>query len=527
MSTNTQPEDFVSNSEGDGSSQFPPNRTQQNSNGRESNVAEEGSLANLIPPPSQSLRGPQSKIVIPGDNIKLRLQQFPSVPLIEQRLVSACEEYDRATVALSKSRQQLDRLKSIGEKQGRSKQLPASLRLKLLSNTRFIEVPGDEKFYDEEIQEVRQLERETSDRFFDIIVKAREKHIKSLEQKCSIPKFVTNAANELRPNLEQMGAKFNKECGVDLDPNAAPSNSQVQVRFPTEELATQFEIDLRRRLMTQAMARADSSEKEEKKRAEQVVEDHKSQEKVLAGAHTGETINDIANKAIDKRFETWDKNFNSKFDAIREMIQKQLAAQGLKPAVSEDQQQSLQRDRLKDAPSSRDGSSNNRGRGRGRGRGRDNNHSTFFPHDYSNNYNRDRQDRSSDSNSYHNQSSLRGSSERTLKSNLKRKSESDRDRDRDRDHEEEHKARGDSHSRDNRGSDSADRSPDRGDSHSSKRLKASVTILPKNGEGGDRDTESTTHSPRSSSKPRAVSQSARNNANQKERGNHSDESQEE
>ena len=430
--------------------------------------------------PIRPLSAVAPEIHIPNENIKLKPPQFLSLPLVDERIATACKDFTEATAALTKSRQQLERFKANGAKQGRSKQLPANLCLNMVSRTRLIAVPDDDKFYEPDMQLIRQLERVTSDQYFDLLVSAREKHIKLLERKCNIAHFTTLTVAEFRPALDRFATKYNIECGIDP---LVPSQSQSLVVFQTELVASHFESQLRERLMAQAIARAESSEKEEKRRADQTVDEHQAQEAVLAGAHTGQTISSIAQKTVDKRM----NGFETEIRELKKLLQQQLKATS---TLNRQPTEGRQQPRDHKQPMATDASS-----------------SRAAPSDSS---------RSGAAAAESTQSKSADSEKEKVtapKSSLKRKRESDTGQDRRVDDAGDDKD-------DNQSSSSSTAQVDQG---ANKRSKVVFTLPPKNGEGGDGTKKPDQHQPPRSSRPVVVP--FRNNANQKGRGPRSGESQ--
>lgn len=230
------------------------------------------------------------------ENKKLQIEQFLSMPSVELRLSSGCKNFAEASAALEQARKNLDSFISHGNKQGRTKQLPRQLLLHMSSRTKPNAVPGNDNFYADELDEIRQLERETSDKFFDILVKTKEKLVKFLEKKCNIRDFVIATVQESRPYLDNYTTQYNRQVGV--DPLIA---SQSSYSLSTAEVISHFETELFSRLSAQAFARADAKEKERQQKANKLIEENKAQESVLAGAHTGETIAMIAKAQVAKQ----------------------------------------------------------------------------------------------------------------------------------------------------------------------------------------------------------------------------------
>jgi len=234
----------------------------------------------------------QAQVPIPSDQEDQVLEEHWKTHFIQQLLTSAVKEFTEANAASSKTQQALDRFKSIGVKEGRLKQLPKSLRLEMKSRARFTDVPGDDSFYANELDDIRRLERETSDKYYDILVKAKEKHIEHLGKKCNMKDFLPAVLKEFRLKGEEYASDWNKRNRVkDLR-----NPSDATFAFPVEKMFARFEKELMARLTAITRNQLHGKEEEKQQQADQLIQQHKAQESVLTGAHTGETIANVARK---------------------------------------------------------------------------------------------------------------------------------------------------------------------------------------------------------------------------------------
>jgi hypothetical protein len=220
------------------------------------------------------------------------------MPAVEQRLAAVCDAFNRANDVLLKAQQSLDRFTNIGVKHGDPKQLPRDLCWEITRKARLTAVPGDESFYADTVAALRATEREAAEKVYDTLVAAKRKHIEHLHAQRNIRDVVARAMREFHPILEQHAAQFNADSGA--DPLAL---SQTNFAFPTDAVAAHFEQELHKRLTAATLARINTQQEEKQRREEQLAEEHKAQETVLAGAHTGKTIAMLAQKEAEKLIE--------------------------------------------------------------------------------------------------------------------------------------------------------------------------------------------------------------------------------
>lgn len=223
-------------------------------------------------------------------------QQFFDTPAVQQRLTAACAAFSDATAALQKATEGRDRFINSGSKQGGSKQLPAKLDWKLCKAAHLSSDAVPANFYASDQATLRAIEREATDKAYDALLAAKDKHIAFLKERCVLRNFVTTTANSFQPELQRIAAEFNGRSQAD-----AFAPSQADFTFPLDAVTKYFHSELLRRLTAQTLAAVDAKQQEEQRLAQQRTEEHKSQEIVLAGAHTGKTISMLAETAATKQ----------------------------------------------------------------------------------------------------------------------------------------------------------------------------------------------------------------------------------
>ncbi len=241
--------------------------------------------------PSQSLTQH-----IPPPFVSAATQQFFNAQAVQQRLTAACAKYSAAAAALQKATEARDRFVNSGSKNGVSKQLPAKLDWKLSKTAHFSSDAVPAEFFASDRTTLRAIEREATEKAFDALLAAKEKHIAFLKQHSSVREFVNTAAAEFLSELKRIAADFDSRSQAD-----ANALSQAEFAYPLNAVAAYFNSELHKRLAALNIAAGEAKLLQEHRLAEQRSEEYKAQETVLTGAHTGQSIAFVAEQAIDKR----------------------------------------------------------------------------------------------------------------------------------------------------------------------------------------------------------------------------------
>jgi hypothetical protein len=154
---------FVSNlqsSAAASSSQFPPNLTRENA------VADANNENGM----EDNYQNQNSNAFNANEYTKEKIEQFMSMPWVETKFSALCKAFAEATAALVKARQSLDNFKAIGVKTGKVKQLPRLLCWNILSAARLTSVLGNEQFYAQEEETLRQIERDASEKIWETLL---------------------------------------------------------------------------------------------------------------------------------------------------------------------------------------------------------------------------------------------------------------------------------------------------------------------------------------------------------------------
>ena len=266
-------------------SQLPPNNTQSQ---LAMHVAVAPDIAGM---PLPSL----TQLLPIADTSAAQSQLFVQTPAVQDRLTAECRKFSDAASALQAARICRDRFVAAGSRKGGSKQLPKRLDWKLAQQVELSSQAAPDSFHHAALATLRTIEREATDKAFDTILAAMDSHIAYLRGCSNARDFVSSAVRTFDPELQRLATAFNAQSQA--DPTAA---SQAQFAFPTQAVASYFATELLDRLNAQMLARVAIQQQEQQRLADERAEEHKSQETVLAGAHTGQTIAMLAQKEVSK-----------------------------------------------------------------------------------------------------------------------------------------------------------------------------------------------------------------------------------
>jgi len=237
---------------------------------------------------------------------------------VQHRLTTACAEYSTATAALTAALASRERFVNAGNKQGGMKQLPAKLDWKL---SKAVHLPSEgvpAGFFASDLTALRAIEHEATEKAYDALLAAKDKHIAHLQQRCVQRGFVATAAEAFRPHLQRIAEAYNRESQADP---LAPSQSGFT--FPIAHVASYFATELQARLTAQTLAKVQADSLEQQRIAGERAQEHQAQETVLNGASTGQTIAMVAERAVQKQLAPMQKQL----EQLLEQMQRQQPAQ--------------------------------------------------------------------------------------------------------------------------------------------------------------------------------------------------------
>lgn len=247
-------------------------------------------------------------------------QQFFEQPAVQQRLAAACKEFSDASTALKAARAGRERFVSACNKNGATKKLPAKLQWGLSKAAHLSLDAVQSDFYAAEQKQLIAIEREASDKAYDALLAAKDKHIDFLASRCNTRTFVTATEQTFAVELQRIADYYDRESQAD-----SLAASQAAFAFPRAAVATYFSEELHRRLQALHLAAVSANSAEQQRIAADLAAENQSKETVLAGAHTGETLSRLAEQAAKKLLAPIEK----KFDRLLEQMQQRQLQQPL------------------------------------------------------------------------------------------------------------------------------------------------------------------------------------------------------
>lgn len=237
----------------------------------------------------------------------MALQSFQQSHTAVQCLDTAQKRFLDGHLALSKAKAQLQKFQSRSAN-GTGSKLPASLSLKIVYNLRLPEVPGDASFYKEELAVLTKLEIDAQKTIFEQIVAARTRHMQHLAQQSNAQAFIAREMATFKQIVstwaDQHDSLLSAAPSADSAAAAAAAGTSAPAldsnAFPRQCAIDSFESSLHRIIQGHAaMIIQKSIDAAELQQQRQAAENN-AQQNILAGAHTGQTITKLAERAAQK-----------------------------------------------------------------------------------------------------------------------------------------------------------------------------------------------------------------------------------
>jgi hypothetical protein len=226
------------------------------------------------------------------------LTQFVAMPTVQQRYTDAENEFMTGQQELRQAREERDKFKSACTAQSPAIRLPSSLQMKLVKRAKLTPVPGDAAFYRDQTTALQNIETEAAAKIFETLLAAKDKRIAYLLTRASPLSFLSRKSQEHKAFVSAYAADFNSS--FDATPSSA-SASSVSSTFPIAEVVQHFDDHMARRTNELIMLNVQVLQERREAKIKATVEESKAQEKVLAGAHTGESIAMLADRAVKQQ----------------------------------------------------------------------------------------------------------------------------------------------------------------------------------------------------------------------------------
>jgi hypothetical protein len=240
-------------------------------------------------------------------NTRERLQHFRDAERTKTMHTDASKRYLDICAKLQDAQKRLSDFQS--EKLSGSSVLPRNLRIgitdRINKSHTLPNVNNDPSFYKEERDALSKLERETEQSIYTILEKAKEKHIANLTKEKQTNTFITREVKTFTAYVTQYANAFDDMCTPSdtsalvtttvSDLSDVPSNT-----FPQQEAITHFENQLHTLINEHLALLVAKKFDDAAERERQQAADIAAQEKIVQGAHTGETLTALAQRAAEK-----------------------------------------------------------------------------------------------------------------------------------------------------------------------------------------------------------------------------------
>lgn len=236
------------------------------------------------------------------------LTKFIQRTKVQERYTAAAAAYERACDELQCARAEQAKFIAACNKHAPAVHLPSSLQLKLLKNAKLAPVTTDAAFYSAQIAELTQIEREASERIYQVLLAAKEKHVEHLQSQANAQAFIARSTEEYRLFVTTFAADYNMQFGFAsppaAEPTAAASHAAADAHaaaFPTALIVKHFEQTLTSHITSYVLLSVEHRQTRAAHKLQAMVEESKAQEQVIGGAHSGATITSLAQREVAKQ----------------------------------------------------------------------------------------------------------------------------------------------------------------------------------------------------------------------------------
>ncbi len=247
----------------------------------------------LIPPDSTPINPDSASSTILSNSAHTGLATFNASSEVQTFLDESVQAYIDARAASEKAATALTRFETTCSRSGGATgiQLPKSMQPQLVKSARFDSVADDPNFNRNAIQQLERVEQESSKQIHEIMLAAKKKLVKHLQNKANAHAFVNLKA-------QQFNASILKEYADEYDSNFAAASGLN--KFPRPAAAESFATVLLNRVTARFTEELEARKKALKQKEEREAEERKAQEQMAAGVHNGANIRTIAQKEARK-----------------------------------------------------------------------------------------------------------------------------------------------------------------------------------------------------------------------------------
>ncbi|HVX01492.1 MAG TPA: hypothetical protein VHA52_13805 [Candidatus Babeliaceae bacterium] len=214
----------------------------------------------------------------------------------QQRYLAASDRFKEARIKLLREQQSFANFKAKCASQG----IVKSLQLNLVQRSLLPVVDGQPNFFSSTIDSLKELEKQTTEKIVDALTLAKEKYITHLRTHCNQHSFTIRESSDYETYVKDYAKEYVQRSGV------------AENFFPVQDAIKDFTNYLNEQIQLIINNEIKSEQEKKEKQQQDAINDAKAQESILAGASTGQSIIDLANRTVDKRL----KEIENKFDQL-------------------------------------------------------------------------------------------------------------------------------------------------------------------------------------------------------------------
>jgi len=207
-------------------------------------------------------------------------------------------EFKNRSYALKVAQESLEKFnKACSRRGGVGTSLPSSMRIQIADSVRFTPVLGQPQFYAQDIEELRKIEVEVTQKVFHIINNAKTKHIKHLEPRVVIHSYVDSQS----PSIRTLVTPFFRSISRFVPTSHQPaSTTEKNINEAIDKAVKYISNQLMAEILKTEFANEQAAIKAKQAEAVRLLKEIEAQERVLSGAQDGTNIAAIATKAATK-----------------------------------------------------------------------------------------------------------------------------------------------------------------------------------------------------------------------------------
>jgi hypothetical protein len=234
-----------------------------------------------------------------------RLMQFLARSETQHHFSTAVAEYTEISASWKSSDTALKAFIADCTKEDRGITLPVRLRWRLKEKLHLNPVPDNEAFYEQDLAELEQIRKEAHEKAYRIIIRAKTKHVAELRTKVNVPTFIARKVEPFRKFVTQAAVEFDNlynlyspQTSDDAASSTLPAAAAAQpladnTRRFIDSAVEAFMAHMHRSINSHLLDRSINTVTDSERKATEKEDNHKAQETVVAGAHTGQTINTL------------------------------------------------------------------------------------------------------------------------------------------------------------------------------------------------------------------------------------------